>query len=299
MSHQVPTLFDIAFYIHQDLGEMFDGTATGGDATSLIDSELPDAFPNELDFKNGTAYITDSTDDAAPKGEMSKIASYDHSAGDLTLDDTLTATIGAGDTYAVADSRFPLEQVKSAINRAFVKIGNVYQIDTSLTTSGSLTRYTLPSGISERNLMRVFFRNSGTTDREEPTEVLNWRPTPDGELVFHTSLPTGKVLELHWNGPHARMEADSDALDPAIALDRIITEAVFILMDRRKRQTEGTDRQVVDDWNAAKLDVAEARRRFPVAVANPAARQVMTEWGRRRKYGKRGRRSSKYGPWLK
>ena len=297
MSHQVPTLYDIALYVLDSVGELYYGTATGGSTTTIIDTEIVEIASHELDWKNGSAFIVDTTDDAAPKGSLSKIASYDHDGGVITLDETLTA-IGAGDKYALSDDRFTIEHVISAINRALVDLGDIYQLDTSLSTSSTLTRYTLPSGISERNLSQVWFRNSSVSDREEPVGPIQHRVQPDGELILRTAPSTGKVIELHWNGPHARMEASSDVLDPAVALARIVAEGTYVLVNRRLRQTEGEDRQLMRDWNSARADRDDARKKFPVRKIQPATGPIMTQWGYR---GNRNnqRRSSKYGPWLK
>ena len=293
MSHQVPTLYDVALYILDSVGELYYGTATGGSTTTIVDSELEG---DEQDWKNGTAFVVDSTDDLAPKGEMSKIATYDHGDGTVTLDDTLTAVVAAGDKYGIADSRFSIEQIVGAVNRALVKMGDIYQMDTSLTSSGSLTRYTLPAGINERNLMKVFYRNSGVADREEPMEITGIRVTPDGELILPVALPTGKLIELHWNGPHARLESDSDLLDTAVHLERMVAEATLILIDRRLRQTDGEDRQLMRDWNAARDDVVTARVRHRIRKAQPSSGGLMQSWGFR---GTRRRnRSNKYGPYL-
>ncbi len=296
MSHQVPTLYDVIFYVLDSVGELYYGTATGGSTTTIVDTELPDAAPHELDFKNGTAFITDGGD-VAPEGEMSKIASYDHGGGVVTLDDTLTGAVAASDVYALADSRFTVEQVVSAINRALIDMGDLYQMDTSLTTSGTLTRYTLPSGVNERNLSQVWFRNSSVTDREEPVGPIHHRVTPDGELILRGAPATGKVIELHWNGPHIRVADYTDTIEPAIHLGRIVAEATYVLINRRLRQTEGEDRQLSRDWNAARSDRDEARRKMPNAKIQPATAPIMSSWGRRDNR-QTGRRSGKYGPYL-
>ena len=296
MSHQVPTLYDIALYVLDSVGELYYGTATGGSTTSIIDTEIVEFASNELDFKNGTAFIVDTTDDADPKGSMSKVATYDHDGGVLTLDDTIV-TVGAGDKYAVADSRFSIEHVIGAVNRALVDLGDIYQMDTSLSSSGTLTRYTLPAGISETNLSQVWFRNSSTADREEPVGPIDHRVTPDGELILRTAVPTGKVIELHWNGPHARLESASDILDPAVKLARMVGEATYIMINRRLRQTDGEDRQLMRDWNAARSDRDEVRQKFPIRKVQPVGAPIMTQWGYRGNR-KNQRRSSKYGPYL-
>ena len=296
MSHQVPTLYDVAFYVLDSVGELYYGTATGGSTTTIIDTELAEVATHELDFKNGTAFITDGGD-VAPEGEMSKITSYDHDGGVVTLDATLTSAVASTDKYALADGRFSIEHVIAAVNRALVDMGDIYQMDTSLSTSSTLTRYTLPSGISEGNLSQVWFRNSSVTDREEPVGPIQHRVTPDGELILRTAPAPGRVIELHWNGPHISVSAFSDTIDPAIKLARIVTEATYILINRRLRQTDGEDRQLMRDWNAARSDRDDARHKFPVRKIQPATGPIMTQWGYR---GNRRnqRRSSKYGPYL-
>ena len=297
MSHAVPTVQDIVLMVLDTLGELYYGTATAGAMGSLTDADLAHILAEDT-FNYGTIIITDTTDDAAPKSEARVVSNYIDDDGTVEVSVNFTVAPAAGDRYALAESRWTIPQIIGAINRALVAIGDMPQIDLSLSTSGALSRYTLPSGINKRNLAQVYTQNVSTADDEEPVPVVNWYVRPDDELVFHTSPPSGKTLELHYNGPHTAVEAIADTIDTQIALDRMVAETVYQLVRSRIRQTDGADRELVDMWNDVKDELNEARSRHRIEKLSVQPRRLLTSWGRRRGSRAPSGRGSKYGPWL-
>lgn len=76
------------------------GTATGGSLTTLIDT-------NRLTQIDGYwmklwAFITDTDDDLAPKGEARKVAEFANATKQLTMELPFSAAVAAGDTYGIA-----------------------------------------------------------------------------------------------------------------------------------------------------------------------------------------------------
>lgn len=297
MSHAVPTVQDIVLMVLDTLGEAYYGTATGGAVGSLTDGDLAHQLSEDT-FNYGVIIITDTTDDAAPKSEARFVSNYIDDDGTIEVSTNFTAAPAAGDRYALADSRWTVEQIIGAINRALVAIGDMPQIDTSLSTSSGLTRYTLPSGVNKRNLAQVYYQNLSSADDEGPVPLENWVVRPDDELVFHTPPPSGKTLELHYNGPHAAVEALSDAIDTQIALDRMVAETVYQLVRSRIRQTDGADRELVDQWNDVKDELNLARKRHRIEKLSVQPRRLLLSWGRRRGSREPQGRGKKYGPWL-
>ena len=295
MSHAVPTVQDVVLMVLDTLGEVYYGTATGGTTTTVVDSDIANMLSEDT-FNFGMILVTDTTDDLAPKGEMRFISDFADDDGTITVPVAFSAAPGTGDRYAVADSRWTIEQIIGGINRGLVAIGDMPQLDVSLTTSGRLTRYTLPSGVNKRNLAMVYIQELSTTDDELPLPSGAYSVRADDELVFAYAPASGKVIELHYDGPHVAVEALADALDTQIALDRIVAETTYQLMRSRIRSTDGGDRELIQIWNDIKEELNIARRRHPVKRTQPVQPPLMRGWGFRGT--SRRRRSGKYGPWL-
>lgn len=79
-------------------GDYYAGTADSGATTWLIDTELTQAN----DYWNyARLTITDTTDDAAPKGEVAVVSDFVAASDNLSFS-ALTAAIDVGDTYRVS-----------------------------------------------------------------------------------------------------------------------------------------------------------------------------------------------------
>lgn len=288
MSSSQPTLFDILLGVFDELGQLVNGVATGGSATTLVDSGLAG---RDGDWKLGTLFITKASS-AAPEGEFAEVTAYARTAGTVTVaSSALTAAPASGDEYALASKRWTLSDLKRIVNRALVRMGDIPTVDTSLTTAAGQTEYTLPAGARRgNNLRRVYMDRFGDSDDTLPEELTHWRPE-GSSLMFRNQLETGRTLTLIYMAPHGTMSAYGDALSPYVHLNRIVAEAAFLAMQTGVRRTEGIDRSSVRDFNALVSDLELARKRFPIMDPGTPFKSILV--GK-----KEGLRRSKYGPWL-
>lgn len=74
-------------------------TLTGGSTTTAVDSSLVPATDNF--FKGGAIQIVSCAADSSLNGQIVKIASSTGATGTLTLEETLTAALAAGDTIKI------------------------------------------------------------------------------------------------------------------------------------------------------------------------------------------------------
>lgn len=75
------------------------GTADSGTTTTLADTDIDDRYAaNDARIVGGSVLIYDTTDDAAPKLELSQVTAYDPATSAFTFG-ALTAAVGSGDSY--------------------------------------------------------------------------------------------------------------------------------------------------------------------------------------------------------
>ena len=250
MSATTPTLYDIMLGAFDELCQLVSGVATGGSTTTLVDSGLKG---RDDDWVRGTAFLTYDAAGAgaAPEGQFSEVTSYARATGTLTT--VWTAAPASGDYYSIATKRWGTDDMRQIVNRALVRMGDIAKVDVSLTTASATSEYSLPAA-AKGKLRRVYLQRNTTADNEEPEEMTDWYVEND-ILIFRRRPESGKVLRLVSMGPHARLNAYGDALDPSVHINRIVAEAAYVALRLEKRQTQGEDRSQIQDLN----DAAEHR----------------------------------------
>ena len=166
------TLLQLRQELARSTGGLIQGTATGGSTTTLVDTNLLDSGEFADDHLNGSdIYITDTTDDLAPKGEVRYVTDFVQSTGVATVGKAFTAAPGAGDTYDVY-----LRYTKDDLDTALMLAVKDWRLQTSLTLSSNTAEYALSATALHRaeQVQSVWLRES--TDTQEAYEqVTNWR----------------------------------------------------------------------------------------------------------------------------
>lgn len=160
----------------------YDGTAdAGGDANTIIDAELTQVD----DYWNyALVTITDTTDDAAPKGETAYVFNFASATDEITLDRSLTAGVDVGDTYTVEFGTLP-DREGVAQN---ARIGwGVNPTDVSVT---------LGIMVSQDQSASVITTETPSTEILPEISVNNWYEEPDvtGTLLTNPLRPFVTIL---------------------------------------------------------------------------------------------------------
>ena len=268
------------------IGELHNGTATGGSATTLVDSGLKG---RDGDWKLGTLFI-DSADSAAPEGEFAEVTIYTRTSGTLTVAaSALSAAPASGDEYSVSSPLFPTDVVKQQVNFALRQLGEIPLEDESLTTAGSQTEYTLPTGVNARNLKQVWVSQLSTSGDRRKRQILDWYPRPDGILVFRSQPDTGFEITLMYMGAHPALTAYGSVLDKHVHIELASAATAYWLLKQKKRRSAGVSAEQVDELNDAAVDFLNARKMFPIPKLSTPWKPILT---------RKGERPTKYGPWL-
>jgi hypothetical protein len=140
--------------IHADV---VDGVATGGTATTIVDTGLITQPFVENRFKNWVAFISRSTDGLSPQSKYEIVTLYVKATGTITIP-TVTDAVAAGDEYSLCKPDVPLYTLIKLCNDGLN--GLFYAaLDTSLTSSSGETRYTLPIATKGQMPYQIFQRN--------------------------------------------------------------------------------------------------------------------------------------------
>jgi hypothetical protein len=192
------------------------GSATGGTTTTLIDTvQRKEADDN---FNGMTLFVLDGDNADLTR----RITDFVQSTATLTVG-AFSNAMAAGDRYLI--SQAVREDLVQAINAALTDIGDVTQVDTSLTVVADQTEYSLPSGVS--NVVRVEVAESASADYDYQ-RAHNWREI-SGSLYFTDELgfTAGRTIRLYYNAQHAAVDADADTISDGIPLALLVDVAVY------------------------------------------------------------------------
>ena len=238
-------LFDLTYRVARELNALREGTATGGSATTVIDTVY---LTHDDDFWNGgTVWITYDAGGAggSPEGKWGRITDHDNATKKITFTPTVTDAIVATDLYAVADVQFPRDTIVSQINRSLSDMGRVVYTDTTtITTADNQTEYTLPTGLAAGDLKEVWLQTEDSdADDNRWTIVKNWyiQVTATGtaeELIFQYQYASGYAIKLVYVAPHPELSLYTDKLSETVPLNNIVYPAVLNLLRWKKAATE-------------------------------------------------------------
>lgn len=236
------TAAKIAYRVWQDLGkidtfEEFD--ATGGSTTTIVNGQIADRQDRpednySIDF---TAFIVRDAGgiSAAPEGEMRRISSYDSGTYTHTVDTAFSAAVASGDVVAIANSDIPMREMYRAINNALVKIGDIPQVNSSLTSNAAQTEYTLPVALKREDLIRVEYQGwTGDSDDNDWVHIPNWDILPSAPgstaLLVIPQIPSGRTIRLVYRAVHPTLSTSTDTVSeyihPALLIPAVTKEAL-------------------------------------------------------------------------
>jgi len=187
---------------------------------------------------------------------------------------TVTDVVGAGDTILLPKQDiFPLSTVVSRVNRALTNLGDVPYPDTSLTTAGSQTEYSLPVA-AKRGLRAVYCQGLADTNDNQWAPVSNWRLDPTtagtaGTLIL-PQLPSGMTLKLIYVRSHPTVSLYSDYISEYIA-PKVVSLAVAVEAlewYNNREENQGNSEYYMWLMQEKKKDLREAKVEFPVWKPN-------------------------------
>jgi len=259
--------------------DWYEGIATGGSTSTVVDAlrwEKDDYF-NSRGGRPSRVYIRTTTDNAAPVGESKDVTDFVQATGTITVvaadaEALFSATVGAGDTYAITHT-FHWDEVKEAINMAISAVSRKALIDTmdeSVSLVASVEEYVLPSDFVYVHRVSMEDGNGNYNEivpgeqyrivRGATNPLLKFTKMPPefqspghyyGEYWVSSDMTAGRTLRIEGSTSQPELEEDTDIcfIDPTYVCYQA---AAYLYGSRVERQSNDPDA------NATKMAICQA-----------------------------------------
>ena len=192
--------------------------ATGGSTTTIVDTSISNSYQDD-DLVGFTAFVSYDAAGlgAAPEGEAKRVSDYVASTFTLTTA-AFTVAIAVGDEITLArGSLFPFPDLKRLCNSALRSLGEVANVDTSLTTAVNQTQYDVPSGVNYRSIKDVQFQHNDASD-DNDYQSIPFKVIPDSSeggadaTIEIAQWDSGRTLRIISTGPHVALHDYDDLI---------------------------------------------------------------------------------------
>jgi len=264
-------LSDLIQDSYRELGQLNVGVATGGSATTVVDSTLADKAGGDDAWVDGAIFIIEdgTTAGTSPEGKYALITAYADSTGTFTFA-TMTDAVASGDTYGYANNMWPLYQMVEFANDALRGLGDIPLIDTTtLDTAASQTEYAYAIAWKRRPPIRVEIQTKTSDADDNRWKVLNgweYRPATAGStgLLVLPQLPTSRDIAIWYMDRHPRVNSYDDpilkSIHPELAKRALVEKA----LQWQNRRMMGGDDFLLQTWNDAKMQLEMAKMQYPI-----------------------------------
>jgi hypothetical protein len=263
------TLFDIVYKCVIELGTARSGTATGGSTTTAIDTSGLKLVDEDY-YNEGTFFaLKDASVDVADIGKtFAEITAFSADSKTLTFKSALADAVASGDSYAVANRRFPLFLLRQFVNNNLYLEGNIPTEDLTLTSVQDQLEYDLPSEIIAQDMRQVWVAQTATEDKKDYRLVYNWsikwNATGTASIInLENGLPGGYEIRLVYAQPHTELRVATDALHSSVHADRVIYPVCVDALRWYRNKTRLTHLDAQIDFLERKAQVAKDRHPLP------------------------------------
>jgi hypothetical protein len=249
-------------------------TATGGTATTIVDTKLVDYLgdSNEDDYLNNWTVIVvrDAGGAAAdPEGKFERVSDYDD-GGTITTA-TLTTAVAAGDTYMYISPDFPLFDMIEVVNDALISLGNIVAVDTSLTSAANQTEYSLPVALKGNQLLNVEVQGITTDSNDNRyVPVPNWKIVPaapgSAATLVLPQLTSGYTIRISYLGLHPRVSAYADYISEYIHPEVAVSACVAHALQWYNTQRGGADKFWLQREDRAWNQLDIIKQTYPIVL---------------------------------
>lgn len=262
------TLEQLRTALAEAVSSLFSGTATGGTTATLIDTSGLKRYTETDALKGALLYISDTTDDLAPKGESRRIQSFSAAAWTITVDRAFTVAPEAGDTYEVYLAPLDLAQWDQCINDAILGAWpDVFRPAIETVAPTGALAYSL-SALADRVLgAEVTFKTALVGYPSQP--LAQWYTNGDpGDLTLNLSrpVPTSSDMSIKvLTGQRyvALAAGESTNLDRQYVLDAARVQFYQRMADASRQSDRGGFLQLMAHWQEK---AAERRRELAVSL---------------------------------
>lgn len=256
--------------IFDEMGELHEGTATGGSTSTVIDLSLnKNLKPNAV--LNGLVFITHDAAGLgnAPEDQWAKISSYDRPNRKFNLSTTLTQAVVAGDKYAYVLPHNRLEEAVRRVNqgiRAECERGYIPLKDDSLVAEQGKYVYDVLVDWARGGMpIKIEYLLVGTDNDPFPIDVPRglWDYIPAlpgsfGQIKFNMQIPAGRTIRVWYRALHPEMHDYDDVLLEGIHPE-LAKWAAVVQIYSTKKDEEDADKNLA--YSLRELELTRQRLR--------------------------------------
>jgi len=240
--------------------------ATSGSSTTIIEDTTLSNEYDDTQFVGHTAFVRRDAAGAgaAPEGEFRRVSSYDATNTQLTVATAFSVAVAEGDEILVArGSQFPLYDVERICNNALKDLGDVQNINTSLTTADNQTEYDMPSGVRWTDIIKVEMEGDKDDANDSMFYEIPWRVTPPSAaggtaLLVIDQYTSGYTIRITHVGPHVDLSDYDDDISKDIHPTMAVAACALACARWKRSATEQTILPRLE------IDYAYAIQKFPV-----------------------------------
>ena len=263
-----------AYRVWQDLGKidaLEEFIATGGSTTTVVNGKVADRQdrPEDNYSIDYTAIIVRDTAGAAPQGEMRRISSYTSGTYTHTVDTAFSAAVASGDLVAIANADIPMYEMYRALNNALVKMGDIPQVDTSITSNAAQTEYTLPVALKRENLLRIEYNGwTGDANDNDWVHIPRWDILPSAPgtttTIIIPQIPSGRTIRIVYRAVHPTLSASTDVVSEYIHPAVLIPAVTKEVLRWYNGSTGGGENYWLQRENEAAFELEKALKEHPI-----------------------------------
>jgi hypothetical protein len=236
------------------LGGVYQGVATGGSTSTLLDTNCPE--PDEW-FNGGTIWFLTGNN----AGKSARIDSYDLTTGNFSFA-IQAGACAAGDRYAAIDARWTREQMVQALNQALQILGPFDAINETLTTLDDQEIYALPAGVN--SVKQVWIAINLVEPWNWAAAFPFWQESGNSLYLDEGHQPApGYRMRLIYEANHTSVYADADSVTDDVHPQRLAWEAAYYAALLRGARTENAEAATKELAQVANMMRAEMRK-FPI-----------------------------------
>ena len=256
------TLSDVLAAGYSELGQINVNLATGGSTTTIVDTTQTDGDDDA--WKDGAAFIINTTDGLTPIGQFQRVSAFVSSTGTLTVDTAFSTAVGAGDTYGLVSSYYPLRQMIREVNNALRSLGDVDLTDTTtLDTLAVTTEYAASATWKRSAPYRIDIQGitgSASTDNAWHARH-DWEYVPAvagtaGKIIFPDYQLAGRDIRVWYKGPHPTLAAYSDVVAEVFDPEMVVQAFVAKALEWQNTRSQGADQFMLQRGQKAEQKLA-------------------------------------------
>ena len=265
------SLAELTLEVAKKLTNVAEGTATGGNATTVIDTAAwgPGTSVGEANdyWNNGTIWMRSGLS----IGKSRIITDWASATWTWTFP-TMTALNAAGDLYSVASKEYPRFLLIQGINAALVEIGGLALTAVLTTTVANQEAYS----VAAYNDVRAVEIAGSLTSPYGYTPINDWYVKGTSLYFGQGNIPavTGYNIRITYVAQPAELDDDTDTISDLIHQDLVVWPAVLYCLRWKMTRAAGNKPELQLNLAEAVAQAAIAKSKYLPAIALPRRKQA-------------------------